>query len=175
MGNLFQIAAPRIFLKRLNRRFQMTQRFHKGIRAKDAKIAADKIGAKTLPLDHPFMQSVLGNYSLISFLPHTPTPPVQSSSLPSGLVNAARSISIAFEVDERGRLFILGGEPNPDEEDGAYQFWSSGICNPDPFGIEIIEGDVPGSDYLAAHLTESIDFANAAAEKLRLDIRFFEK
>ena len=64
----------------------MTQIFQKGIQAKDAKKAAEKIGAKTLPLDHPFMQGVLGNYSLTSFLPHMSkvSPAKATESPPTG-------------------------------------------------------------------------------------------
>jgi hypothetical protein len=39
-------------------------------------------------------------------------------------------------------------------------------------GVEIVEGDHPGSDYYAAELRGDIDAANRAAEKAGIPVRF---
>lgn len=41
-------------------------------------------------------------------------------------------------------------------------------------GVEIIEGDRPGSSYMAAELTGDIDEANAAADEYGLPVRFIK-
>lgn len=55
----------------------------------------------------------------------------------------------------------------------AYQFFRQ--MGPDvlsALGVVIVEGSHPGGDYFAAELHESIEDANAAAELLRLPLRF---
>jgi hypothetical protein len=104
-----------------------------------------------------------------------------------------------FEVCERGRLqFPSDGEESRqevdekpcvdtecDEEiddqcteydpplpDSAFLFWQDCGLDPSEFGIVLIEGDCPGSDYIAAELRESIEFANATAVRLGVPVRF---
>jgi hypothetical protein len=54
----------------------------------------------------------------------------------------------------------------------ALRFWRDGDLDPDDFGIVIVEGEHPGSSYYAAELRESIEYANAQAEKLGAAVRF---
>lgn len=54
----------------------------------------------------------------------------------------------------------------------ALLFWRDGDLDPDDFGIVIVEGEHPGSSYYAAELRESIEYANAQAEKLGAAVRF---
>ena len=57
----------------------------------------------------------------------------------------------------------------------ALLFWRDGDLDPDDFGIVIVEGEHPGSSYYAAELRESIEYANAQAEKLGAAVRFISE
>ena len=59
-------------------------------------------------------------------------------------------------------------------QDMAYKMFSDGCYSGESeiLGIEIVEGDHPGSSYIAAELLTPVDLANKKAEELDLDFRF---
>ena len=59
-------------------------------------------------------------------------------------------------------------------QDMAYQMFSDGCYSGESeiLGIEIVEGDHPGSSYIAAELLTPDDLANKKSEELDLDFRF---
>ncbi len=59
-------------------------------------------------------------------------------------------------------------------QDAALLFWRDGDLDPDDFGIEIIEGECPGSSYYAAELRKPIDYANEVAQRLGVAVEFVE-
>lgn len=63
---------------------------------------------------------------------------------------------------------LLGNDP----QSAAMRFWRDGDLDPDDFGIVVVEGEHPGSSYYAAELRDSIEYANAQAEKLGAAVRF---
>jgi hypothetical protein len=56
----------------------------------------------------------------------------------------------------------------------ALIFWRDGDLDPEDFGIEIVEGEFPGSSYFAAELQESIEYANEVAQRLGAAVEFVE-
>lgn len=148
-----------------------------------------------LPADH----SIYSQGPSITFHNHSSSPSQPKPKLDS-LEDVLKETpwghhEAIFEVGEFGRLSFLGeeataaaapedsmnwdGEDDSDDDvqdptplDGAFLFWRDGDLDPSEFGISIVEGDVPGSDYFAAVLRESVEFANSAAIRLGVPIRF---
>jgi hypothetical protein len=154
-------------------------------------------GIPMLPADHPIYSqgpSITFRSSSSVTNSHQPKPKSLDTFLEE---NPPGSSTIIFEVLERGRLKFQGSSDEINEEevpeetfasyrddeeectdydppsvDSAFLFWRDDGLDPAEFGIVLVEGDVPGSDYIAAELRETVAYANAAAERLGVPIRF---
>lgn len=81
-----------------------------------------------------------------------------------------------FAVRPDGILVDPWAHSGSDDEDSAFHVFDR--LSPDQqeaLGVEVIEGEHPGSSYLGAELVGSVDDANDAARRLNLPIRFFSR
>jgi hypothetical protein len=74
------------------------------------------------------------------------------------------------EVGEDDYAYSLSAGTNP--QSAALSFWRDGTLDRRTFGVVIIDGQSPGSDYYGAVLRVSIDEANARARRYGVPIRF---
>ena len=81
-----------------------------------------------------------------------------------------------YAVRPDGILIDPWAHSGSDEEDNTFHVFDR--LSPeqqDALGVEVIEGQHPGSSYIGAELVGSVDDANDAARRLNLPIRFFSR
>ena len=80
---------------------------------------------------------------------------------------------IEFEVDADGTLYIINHpDPKSSQEEALIFFRNMDAASKNILGVDIVEGDHPGSTYYAAELKSEINKANCDAIAADIPIRF---